>query len=199
MLTGVILQGLGLSVLIRLKLGTDPCSCLTQGIICHVPLSFGTAQLLCNLITFAFVLIYNRRMIGLGTIGNMVCLGYVADFFGMLWKYVLPESIFTEKIFRFLLLVPALLVFILGAALYMNAGLGTSPYDALPFIIADRAKKFSFRTVRMLWDISFMAFGFILGGNVGIVTVAVAFFMGPVIQLVQKILQKPLLFTKKGI
>lgn len=31
MITGVTVQGFGLSLLIRLALGTDPCSCLTQG------------------------------------------------------------------------------------------------------------------------------------------------------------------------
>ena len=31
MLIGVVLQALGLSLLINIELGTDPCSCLTQG------------------------------------------------------------------------------------------------------------------------------------------------------------------------
>ena len=38
----------------------------------------------------------------------------------------------------------------------------------------------------MLWDIAFMAAGFALGGSVGIVTVAVAFFCGPVVAWMQK-------------
>ncbi len=33
MIIGVTVQGFGLSLLIRLALGTDPCSCLTQGVI----------------------------------------------------------------------------------------------------------------------------------------------------------------------
>lgn len=68
----------------------------------------------------------------------------------------------------------------------MCAGLGSSPYDALPFIIANHVKKVPFKIVRMIWDISFMAAGFLLGGDVGIVTVLVAFFLGPVITWVQK-------------
>ena len=38
----------------------------------------------------------------------------------------------------------------------------------------------------MIWDISFMAAGFALGGDVGIVTLGVAFFLGPVISFMQK-------------
>ena len=71
----------------------------------------------------------------------------------------------------------------------MCAGLGSSPYDALPFIISGHVKKFSFKVVRMIWDISFMAAGFLLGGDVGIVTVLVAFFLGPIITWVQKKLE----------
>ena len=68
----------------------------------------------------------------------------------------------------------------------MSAGLGSSPYDALPFIISERCNKLSFKAIRMLWDIAFMVGGFLLGGDVGIVTIAVAFFLGPVIAWIQK-------------
>ncbi len=68
----------------------------------------------------------------------------------------------------------------------MCAGLGSSPYDALPFIISAHVKKISFKALRMIWDISFMVIGFVLGGDVGIVTILVAFFLGPIITWMQK-------------
>lgn len=86
-------------------------------------------------------------------------------------------------------MLPSLAVFLLGAAAYMCAGLGSSPYDALPFIISGHVRRFPFKIVRMLWDISFMAAGFVLGGDVGIVTILVAFFLGPIITGVQKKLE----------
>ena len=186
MIIGVAVQGLGLSLLIRLALGTDPCSCLTQGVINYVPISFGTAQLLCHLVTFIFVLRFDMSYIGFGTIGNMVCLGYISDFFGWIWDTVLPQDFFAPTPVRWGLLVPVLIVFILGASTYMTAGLGSSPYDAMPFIISHKCKKLSFKVIRMIWDISFMAAGFLLGGDVGIVTLGVAFFLGPVITFMQK-------------
>ena len=178
---GVMLQGFGLSLLIKLNLGTDPCSCLTQGVIRYVPISFGTAQLLCHLVTFLFVIRFDMSLIGFGTIGNMVFLGYIADFWGWVWDRTAPEGFFQQTGVRYGLLVPVLIVFILGASTYMTAGLGTSPYDGLPFIISNHIKKLPFKAVRMIWDVSFMVVGFLLGGDVGIVTVAVAFFLGPVI------------------
>lgn len=189
MLCGVLSQGMGLSLLRSVNLGTDPCSCLTQGVTNFVPLSFGTCQLLCHLVTFLFVIRFDTGMIGFGTVGNMCFLGYISDFFKWVWTLVLPAGFFDVTMNRYLLLLPSLAVFLLGAAAYMCAGLGSSPYDALPFIISGHVKKISFKAVRMIWDISFMAAGFLLGGDVGIVTVLVAFFLGPIITWVQKKLE----------
>lgn len=52
---GVLIQGFGLSWLIEIHFGTDPCSAFTQGVISHVGLTFGTAQLLINLILFIII------------------------------------------------------------------------------------------------------------------------------------------------
>lgn len=186
MIVGVLLQGFGLSLLINLELGTDPCSCLTQGVTNYLPLGFGTCQLLCHLVTFAFVIRFDLSQIGFGTIGNMVCLGYISDFFRWIWSMVLPTDFFEQRVVCYVLLIPVLAVFCVGAATYMSAGLGSSPYDALPFIISEHNKKVSFKVIRMLWDIAFMLGGLLLGGDVGIVTVAVAFFLGPIISWIQK-------------
>ena len=189
MLCGIMAQGLGLSLLRAINLGTDPCSCLTQGVTNFVPLSFGTCQLLCHLVTFVFVIRYDLSMIGFGTIGNMCFLGYISDFFQWIWSLLLPTGFFEVVLNRYILLLPSLAVFLLGAAAYMCVGLGSSPYDALPFIISGHVRRFPFKIVRMLWDISFMAAGFVLGGDVGIVTILVAFFLGPIITGAQKKLE----------
>lgn len=189
MLCGVVVQGMGLSLLREIDLGTDPCSCLTQGVTNFVPLSFGTCQLLCHLVTFVFVIKYDLGMIGFGTIGNMCFLGYISDFFRWGWSLLLPAGFFEAAGNRFMLLIPSLAIFMFGAAAYMCAGLGSSPYDALPFIISGRVKKFSFKVIRMIWDISFMVAGFVLGGDVGIVTIMVAFFLGPIITWMQRKLE----------
>ena len=189
MLCGVTAQGMGLSLLRSINLGTDPCSCLTQGVTNFLPLSFGTCQLLCHLVTFLFVIRYDLGMIGFGTIGNMCFQGYISDFFRWGWALLLPAGFFEGVANRYILLIPSLAVFLLGAAAYMCAGLGSSPYDALPFIISGHVKKVSFKVVRMLWDIGFMAAGFLLGGDVGIVTILVAFFLGPIIAWVQRKLE----------
>lgn len=189
MICGVIVQGFGLSVLRAISLGVDPCSCLTQGVTNYLPLSFGTCQLLCHLITFAFVIRYDMSYIGFGTVGNMCFLGYISDFFTWVWELALPAGFFESTPVRYSLLPPGLAGLLFGAAAYMCSGLGSSPYDALPFIISHRVKRLSFKVIRILWDIAFIAAGFALGGTVGIVTIASAFFCGPIVEWVQKKLE----------
>lgn len=190
MIIGILVQALGVSLLLKIRLGTDPCTCFTQGIIRYVPLSFGTAQVLCHLINFIIVCIYDRGKIGFGTIGNMFGIGYLSDFYTYLYDRFLPENFFEGTAIRYGLLLPVLFIFLLGAAAYMTADLGMSPYDGVPFIISDHVKKPSFRVIRILWDTSFLVGGFLLGSVVGIVTFAVAFFLGPVIALMQKKLER---------
>lgn len=189
MMGGVVMMGLGLSVLRDINLGTDTCSCFAQGISNFMPFGFGTCLVLFHIVTLCFVLRYDISRIGFGTLGNMLFLGYISDFFKWLWSVLLPTGFFENTVVRYGLLIPALIIFMVGAAAYMCSGLGASPFDALPFIIADHVKKISFKVVRILWDIFFMITGTILGGNFGIVTILCAFFLGPVISWVQKKLE----------
>lgn len=183
---GVLIQGFGLSWIIEVAFGTDPCSAFTQGVISHVPLTFGTAQLLINVCLFLVVLLSDSAQIGWGTIANMVGIGYISDFFRFVYVRLLPADFFTHMNVRIIILIPALAVFILGAAMYMTAGLGASPYDAISFIVAEHLTQIPFKFIRMTWDIAFLLIGWAAGGNIGIVTFAVAFFLGPVIAWEQK-------------
>ena len=140
MILGVWVQGFGLSILRTVNLGVDPCSCLTQGVANYLPFSFGT-------------------------VGNMCFLGYISDLFAWIWNHVLPAGFFATAPVRYFIMIPGLAVFLFGAAAYMCSGLGSSPYDALPFIISKHVTRISFETVRILWDMAFMAVGFCLGGQ----------------------------------
>lgn len=190
MMAGVTMMGFGLALLRNINLGTDSCSCFAQGLTNYLPFSFGTCLVMFHIVTLCFVLKFGISMIGFGTLGNMLLLGYISDFFVWLFSAVLPEGFFDSTVIRYALLVPTLIVFMIGVATYVSSGLGASPFDALPFIIADRVKKIPFKIVRILWDVFFMITGAILGGNLGIVTILSAFCLGPVIALVQKKLER---------
>lgn len=186
----VIFMGLSLSFLIRLDLGTDPCSTMNLGISRQLGITFGTWQAIFSGVLFLFVILFDRSHIGWGTIANMILVGYSTDFFTWLFDMILPADLFSNNIIRFIALVPSLTVFVVAAAVYMAVELGTAPYDAVVFIIASKIKKIPFTIIRMAWDIAAIVIGFIFGSTVGIVTIAIAFALGPVITMVKNKINK---------
>ena len=181
MIAGIMMMGAALSVLIKLELGTDPYSCFVLGLSKQLHISYGNCQLLVQLVMFAAVFWLGRGMIGFGTIGNMVFVGYITDLGTYLLDASVPADAWSRTVVRYGALVPAMIVFVVGAALYMAVDLGVSPYDAMPFVLQGIVNKFSFRSVRMVWDFLFLAVGFLLGGRAGAVTLLCVCFLGPVI------------------
>lgn len=163
--------------------GTDPCSTFTLGVSAWTGVSFGTCQLVFNLLMFVPVLRYDLSRIGIGTIGNMVGVGYIADFcMGLIQPAIPAEGLsMTARVVMFALSMAG---FLIAASFYMVVDLGVAPYDAIPQLIAARTKRWSYRRVRMLWDISVLSVGFFLGSTVGLTTVITGFFLGPVIVFV---------------
>lgn len=183
--TAVILMGFSLSFLIRVNLGTDPCSYMNLAVAAKLGISFGTWQFLLNAILFIFVILFDRSHIGWGTLANMVCMGYAADFFGWLFNFILPADAFSNWVIRIAVLIPSLTLLIFSAAVYMSVALGSAPYDATVFIIASKLKRIPFRVIRMSWDITACIIGFALTGAIGLVTIIMAFTLGIVISWVK--------------
>lgn len=182
----VIIMGFSLSFLNKTNLGTDPCTMFNLGISSKIGISLGTWQALFNCVLFLFVLAFDRSQIGWGTLANMFLVGYSFDFFTWLNDLWIPDSIYARMAVRVLVTIPALVVFIIAAATYMAVQLGTSPYDALPFILASRFRNVPFKIIRIIWDVTICVIGWMLGSTLGVVSIIMAFALGPVISWVRK-------------
>lgn len=186
----VILMGFSLSWLLLADLGPDPYTMLNNAVSQKVGISLGSWQALLNCILLVGVLIFGGRNIGFGTLANMVLVGYSIDFFSWVWHRMFPLEIFQQFSVRLLIMIPALALFILSAAVYMDIDMGSSPYDAIPFIIFAHFKKLPFRLLRILYDCVFILAALLFGGKLGVVTVLMALTLGPVIEWVGKIINK---------
>ncbi|MBQ6892805.1 MAG: hypothetical protein IJN48_01240 [Clostridia bacterium] len=186
---GVFTMGFGMSVLEKLSFGTDPYTCMNNGLSMASGgfISLGTAGLLVSAVMLVFVIVFDISSLGLGTVFNMVGFGYSIDLFRFIWAKVGFESVSGSA--RYILLSIMLLVFILAVSVYLAADLGSAPYDALPVIISEKTR-IPFVAVRMCWDISAVAIGFALGSAVGVTTLVCAFFVGPAASLVRRAVDK---------
>ena len=178
----LIVIGICVAVFKTVGFGTDPCSTFTLGVSSQTGISFGTCQLVFNLLMFLPVIRLDLSRIGVGTVANMVGVGYMADFtMWLMSPHIPPEG---PIVVRIALFAVSMAAFLIAAAFYMVVDLGVAPYDAIPQLIAAHTSRLSARAIRMLWDISILSLGFLLGSTVGLTTLITGFCLGPAIALV---------------
>lgn len=187
---GVFFQGVGVYFINEVRFGTDPCTLMNMQISKKVGLSYGNTLFIFNCILLLVVLFFGIKQIGIGTLANMTVVGYTVDLCTYTLGKITPAGFYDSMKNRILVFVPALIVFIFAAALYMAVDLGGSPYDATPVIISKKLNKIPFTVVRIAWDGVMMVVGLLLGGKLGVVTVAIVLFLGPAITFVKNMLRK---------
>lgn len=116
----------------------------------HVPI--GTVVATACVVWIIPSLLFNRKLIGFGTV-VMFCFGFFVD----MWNFIL-HSIFAESTFimldeslilRFLLTILGICLLAFAASFYMVADMGLAPYDAIPFVI-EKMAKMKFKYARMI-------------------------------------------------
>ena len=170
LLVGIPVLGVGIAMTLRARLGVSPYDVLHQGIAAKTGRSIGTVVIVVGLVILVFWIPLRQRP-GLGTVLNTLTVGLVID----LALHVVPEPDLLAA--RIPLLVAGIVITGLGMGLYIGAGLGPGPRDGLMTGIA--AKGFPLWAVRTVLELAALVAGWILGGNVGIGTVAFAFSIGP--------------------
>lgn len=195
LILGNILIGIGIGFCRLAAMGVDPYACQNLSLSLMFQdmglrfMTFGTCQLIMNIIIFAVVILTMRfKYIGAGTVINMVCVGYIADFVCFLYGKI---GISSGIVIRIILLAAGIIVLTLGVAMYMLADMGLAPYDTIAYIIMKYTKdKVSFRVGRILTDLTAVIVGVVVcivcGRSIlavlGIGTIVSVLFNGPLIQ-----------------
>ncbi len=197
---GIILIGICVGSYRLSAFGVDAFTCMNLGISGFLHMSFGTEQLIMNGLILIAVFFTVRQCIGIGTIINMVGVGYMADFICWIFQDVL-EITMTLPL-RILALIVGSLLAGIGVALYMAAEMGIAPYDSVAIIIEKETKgRIPFQKARVLSDVTVVIVGVVfcllshgeLGLIIGIGTIFNALFNGPLIQFFKTHLAEPIL------
>lgn len=194
-LVGMTVAGISVGIFKRAFFGVDPFQCFCNGIANVIPLSFGTLYMLINAVLLVIDYFLDRHYIGISTFINMFLVGYVVEFSESLLARLFGDM---ELPGRILFLAVGIITTCIAAALYYDADLGASPYDAIPLHIADKKLKLAgktvpFKIIRIISDLICVLIGFLLGVLPGIGTLITALFMGPLITFFRKTISGPLL------
>lgn len=174
LLVGLFLYGAATALQVRAVVGVASWSVLTQGLEHVVPWSFGVV----TVVTSAVVLLLwipLRQRPGIGTLANALAIGPAADL--VLWLVPEPSGL----VARVLLFVAGLGLLAVATACYIGAGYGTGARDGLMVGVHERFG-WPLWVARTVIELTVLAVGWALGGDVGIGTVVAAFAIGPVVQ-----------------
>lgn len=199
MFVSVVFMGVFVSFLVEIGWGTDPASFFMLNASKVIGLSLGTTEVILYGVMLVLVLIFGAEQIGFGTIANMTVIGYTIDFCRWVWANIgLSNYINTCEIgMKILIFALALLFFVIVAAFYMNAKMGVAPYDALPVIISDGIPKVPYFIIRIIFDLSFVLGGFLLGkisseGQQGsaLGSIIISLLLGPTVSFVGRMMNR---------
>ncbi|MFN2318350.1 MAG: YitT family protein [Dermatophilaceae bacterium] len=174
LLLGLVLYGVSMALLVRGAFGVMPWDVFHQGLALHIPLSFGQVVIVTSLAVL-LLWIPLRQPPGLGTILNAVVIGLVVD--PVLAWLTEPAGLLP----RLVLMAAGLVLNALATAMYIGAQLGPGPRDGLMTGLARRTGG-SLRLVRTAIEVAVVAVGWLLGGILGVATVAYAILIGPLTQ-----------------
>ena len=200
-LAGVIICAVSVGVFKLAALGVDPFQSLMSGLDSLIPIKFGTLYVIVNAILLLFSIIADKHNIGIATFINLFLLGYITQFTYDLLQRLIPEP---SMAVRIICLAIGIGVICFGSSLYMTADLGVSTYDAVAIVMSGKWKWGKFKYIRICTDLVCVAVGcilFVVAGNpvekiptiAGIGTIITAFFMGPLIDLFNKKVARPIL------
>ncbi|NLP33961.1 MAG: Tat pathway signal sequence [Clostridiales bacterium] len=190
---GVLVAGFSVGMFNFSAFGMDPFQVFAHGVWNHMPIGFGTFYTILNLIMLIFIFIIDRKKIGLGTVINILLLGYVVEFSSWLFETRIPNPTISIRI---LFLIVGIIILCFGSSLYFVGDLGVSTYDAVALILSEK-KVARFQYCRIGSDLICTIIGFVLGATVGIGTLVTAFFMGPIIAFFNNKISIPLRYGNK--
>ncbi|MGZ4805338.1 MAG: membrane protein YczE [Ilumatobacteraceae bacterium] len=171
---GLALFGTGISMFVTARLGLAPWDVFHQGVAHHVGLKLGWVIEITGVLLLLLWIPLRQRP-GVGTVLNAVEIGLVVNLIGN----HLPAT--DRLVPRLAYVVGAVVVIAIGSGLYIGAGLGTGPRDGIMVAIA--ARGYSVRVVRTVLEALVLAVGVVLGGHIGIGTVAFMLGIGPLLHV----------------
>jgi uncharacterized membrane protein YczE len=171
---GLILFGLGIALMAEAGLGLGPWEAFHQGLGRSTGHEIGTISVLLGIPILLLWWPLGERP-GVGTLLNVVLIGTATN----IGIALFPSAVGLGA--QLGMMLAGLLTIGLGSGLYLAADLGAGPRDGLMTGIHHRFG-WSIRRARTLVEVTVLALGWLLGGSIGLGTLAFAVGIGPLVQ-----------------
>jgi uncharacterized membrane protein YczE len=175
LLVGLVLYGAGCALTVEAGLGVDPWTVFAQGISLHTGIGIGWVT---NIVGFLVLLLWIplKQKPGVGTIANILLVGTSMQI--VLWLMPAVGGLIAQIV----ALLGGILLVAVASGLYIGARFGPGPRDGLMTGLNSRLG-WPIWASRAGVEITVLAIGWLLGGNVGIGTVLFALLIGPLVHV----------------
>ena len=174
LLAGLWIFGSGEALLVHSELGNSPWTVLAEGVSDQTGTGVGEATVAISFVVLAMWIPLRERP-GLGTIANAIVIGVAI---GVTLELMPDVESLAARVAE---VVAGIAIVALGSGLYLMTRLGAGPRDGL-MLGLHRRTGLSVRLVRTAIESSVVVGGFLLGGTVGLGTLAFALGIGPAVQ-----------------
>lgn len=180
----LFVNGFGVYLTIQANIGVAPWDVLNTGISNTFGILYGNASITVSLIILA-IDIALKEPIGIAMFIDAVVVGKAVDFFTFIGAVPKCNSMFTAVLMMF----AGFFVLSYTQYLYMIASLGCGPRDTLLVGLKRKLSRIPIGIVETVILSLATLIGYFLGGDVGIGTLICAFGVGPVMQLVFRLVR----------
>ena len=170
---GLVLFGLGESIIITANAGMSPWTVLAEGLSKTFGLSIGKLTFLISLCVL-ILWIPLKQVPGIGTILNVIIIATVIE-----WSLpYLPHP--EDFLMKLLQAIFGTLLVGFASGIYLIANLGPGPRDGL-MTGFQRVSGLPIAWVRAIIELTIISIGWKLGGTIGLATLIFAFGIGPAV------------------
>jgi len=186
---GLFAYGIAIALIVRGAIGVAPWDVLSQGIVKQTGLSFGVVTVVLSIVVLLFWIPIKQKP-GIGTLLNALFVGPSAE----VGLTLLPEP--DGLVMQVVFFAGGLALLAIATGLYIGARFGPGPRDGL---MTGIHRRFGFKIwiVRTAIEVTVLTIGWILGGNVGIGTLAFALLIGPMVNVTLPLLLVPAALSKE--
>lgn len=192
---GIFLTGIGGALNKCAGLGNDPVGIVYDGIRNVADLKvehLGTASFVVNVVLIIMLFFVGRRYVNAGTVISVLTYG---PFVGLGTRFYLGLNISDTLLNKCITSAAGCILLYMGIAIFITMDIGVDPFTGVVMVIRDKTG-WNYRRTKVLFDISMIILGMLLGGESGAITFITAISAGPVIQFFISILKKQL--VKRG-
>ena len=184
-IAGITILTFGARIILLSQLGVGGLDAVAIGLAEWTGMSIGTLIILLGISLIIIGGSINKRL-DLLPIGVSLLIGCFYDVWGVLLFNHIPSP--THKPYTGYVFLIGILIAPIGAALYILSSISVGPVDYVMLAIRNRYSS-SIQSSRILLESIFVLISWLIGGPIGVGTICIMLFWGPILQVYLKVLK----------